>query len=58
MSHFDCYRELIENSNSPIVFNNIIEWDFLTWDIEKWCSVFEEKSFPFRCGRRVCQEVS
>ncbi|XP_065220046.1 HSPB1-associated protein 1 [Planococcus citri] len=56
MSHYDCYRELIEKSNAPIVFSKVIEWDFLTWDLEKWCSVFQEEVFPFRCGQRLCQK--
>ncbi len=52
-----CYRELILNSSVPIVFRDCLDWDMLTWNLEDWSKVFENRLLPFRVADRKCRKV-
>lgn len=57
MTNYECYRELINNSQSPILFPGVLDWEVLSWSLEEWCNNYNNEALPFRCGRRLCQKV-
>ncbi|XKL59913.1 hypothetical protein PGB90_000929 [Kerria lacca] len=52
----ECYRNLILNSNIPIVFHESLNWNCLKWNSYDWCNSFQNKLLPFRCGKKICQK--
>jgi HSPB1-associated protein 1 len=43
-------KNLILNSSEPILFRRKLDWKLLTWSLEDWDTILQDKELNFRCG--------
>jgi hypothetical protein len=51
-------KNLILNSSEPILFRRKLDWKLLTWSLEDWDTILQDKELNFRCGINSHTKVS
>lgn len=50
-------KTIIKTATEPVVFNNLLKWQLLDWDISKWKECLGNTKLQFRLGSKKYSKV-